>query len=173
MSRIRCLCLDVDGVLTDGRVYVGADGRPARAFHIHDGLATHRFQRLGGVVVIITGKRSEAVAHRARELNITHLIQDSENKLADLQLLLPKLEIGLDEVAAIGDDLLDLPVLMRCGYPIAVANAVAEVKAVARFVTQRSGGQGAVREAVEHLLHETGQWREIVDHYRRLADQTQ
>ena len=165
MADIRCLCLDVDGVLTDGRVYVDEDGRPLRAFHIHDGLAIHWFQRLVGPVVIITGKTSQGVAARARELDIRHLIQGSTDKLADLQQLLSRLDLRLEQVAAIGDDLLDLPVLKRCGFPIAVANAVDEVKAAARLVTQRPGGHGAVREAVEYLLREAGRWQEVTDHY--------
>ena len=165
MADIRCLCLDVDGVLTDGRVYVDEDGRPLRAFHIHDGLAIHWFQRLVGPVVIITGKTSQGVAARARELDIRHLIQGSTDKLADLQQLLSRLDLRLEQVAAIGDDLLDLAVLKRCGFPIAVANAVDEVKAVARLVTQRPGGHGAVREAVEYLLREVGRWQEVTDHY--------
>jgi len=165
MADIRCLCLDVDGVLTDGRVYVDEDGRPLRAFHIHDGLAIHWFQRLVGAVVIITGKASQGVAARARELDIRHLIQGSTDKLADLQQLLSRLDLRLEQVAAIGDDLLDLPVLKRCGFPVAVANAVDEVKAAARLVTQRPGGHGAVREAVEYLLREAGRWQDITDHY--------
>ena len=165
MADIRCLCLDVDGVLTDGRVYVDEDGRPLRAFHIHDGLAIHWFQRLVGPVVIITGKTSQGVAARARELDVRHLIQGSTDKLADLQQLLSRLDLRLEQVAAIGDDLLDLPVLKRCGFPIAVANAVDEVKAAARLVTQRPGGHGAVREAVEYLLREAGRWQDVTDHY--------
>ncbi|HUU96322.1 MAG TPA: HAD-IIIA family hydrolase [Phycisphaerae bacterium] len=165
MADIRCLCLDVDGVLTDGRVFVDEDGRPLRAFHIHDGLAMHWFQRLVGPVVIVTGKASQGVAARARELDVHHLIQGSTDKLADLQQLLSRLDLRLEHVAAIGDDLLDLPVLKRCGFPIAVANAVDEVKAAARLVTQRPGGHGAVREAVEYLLREAGRWQDVTDNY--------
>jgi 3-deoxy-D-manno-octulosonate 8-phosphate phosphatase (KDO 8-P phosphatase) len=162
MSDIRCLCLDVDGVLTDGRLYVDDDGRTTRAFHIHDGLALRAFQQLGGVVVICTGKRSGAVAARARELEIEHVIQGSADKLADLQAWLDQHGLRLEQVAAVGDDLPDLPVLQRCGLPIAVANAVDEVKAAARYVTQRAGGDGAVREAVEYILRSSGRWNEVL-----------
>jgi len=164
-NEIRCLCLDVDGVLTDGRVFVGEDGCPLRAFHIHDGLAIRWFQRLGGVVAIITGKRSEGVSARARELGIEHVVQGSEDKLADLQSLLPEMGLELRQVAAMGDDLPDLPLLKQCGFPIAVANAVEEVKAAARLVTQRPGGHGAVREAIEHMLRQAGRWDEVLRHY--------
>jgi 3-deoxy-D-manno-octulosonate 8-phosphate phosphatase (KDO 8-P phosphatase) len=167
MAEIRCFCLDVDGVLTDGRLYVHDDGRAGRMFHTHDGFAIRWFQRLGGVVALLTGKRSPAVAARAAELGIQHVVQGSEDKLADLRGLLARLDLRPEQVAAIGDDLPDLPVLRHCGYPIAVANAVAEVKAAARLVTQRGGGHGAVREAMEHVLRETGRWNEVLAHYAR------
>jgi 3-deoxy-D-manno-octulosonate 8-phosphate phosphatase (KDO 8-P phosphatase) len=162
---MRALCLDVDGVLTDGRVYYGGAGEPLRAFHIQDGLAIEAFQRCLGPVIILTGKTSQAVAARARELDIRHVIQGSGDKLADLAALLRQLNLRLDEIAAIGDDLPDLPVLTRCGYPIAVANAVDEIKAVARLVTSRGGGAGAVREAIEHLLRAAGKWLDVVASY--------
>lgn len=164
-SEIRCLCLDVDGVLTDGRLYVGDDGHSLRAFHIHDGLAIKAFQRSGGVVIICTGKRSQAVAHRAAELEIEHIIQGSEDKLADVSPLLERLRLSLAELAVVGDDLPDLRLLERCAWPIAVANAVDEVKAVARYVTRREGGHGAVREAVEYLLGACGRWTDVLEHY--------
>lgn len=168
---IRCLCLDVDGVLTDGRLYVDESGRTTRAYHIQDGLAIRWFQRLGGTAVLLTGKRSPGIQARAAELDIPHVIQASQDKLADLESLLARLDIPLSAVAAIGDDLPDLPVLRRCGYPMAVANAVAEVKAAARYVTQRAGGRGAVREALEHLLRVTGQWERVLEYYGGQARQ--
>jgi 3-deoxy-D-manno-octulosonate 8-phosphate phosphatase (KDO 8-P phosphatase) len=163
---IRCLVLDVDGVLTDGRLWYGSSGEPWRAFHIHDGLAIRAFQQAGGVVAILTGKKSTAVATRAAELDIPYVIQGSDDKLRDLKDLLARLRIGLPEAAMIGDDLPDLAVLRVCGYPIAVANAVAEVKRVACFVTQQAGGDGAVREAIEHLMRENGGWERVVAGYR-------
>jgi 3-deoxy-D-manno-octulosonate 8-phosphate phosphatase (KDO 8-P phosphatase) len=162
---IRCLCLDLDGVLTDGRLFVDDAGHGARVFHVHDGLAVRWFQRLGGVVVICSGKRSEAAAARARELGIQHVIQGSQDKLSDLRSLLAQLGLGLAQTAFIGDDLPDLPLLQHCGFPIAVANAVEEVQAAARLTTRRSGGHGAVREAVEHLLRRSGRWSEVLAHY--------
>ena len=167
MSEIRCLCLDVDGVLTDGRVSIDEEGRPLRAFHIRDGLAIRWFQRLGGTVVFLTGKESRGLEHRAEELDVEHVIQGSEDKLGDLTKYLDDtLRISLQETAMIGDDLPDLPVLERCGYPIAVADAAAEVRHAARFVTSLGGGYGAVREAIEHLLKIAGRWNEVVEHYR-------
>lgn len=165
MSDIRCLVLDVDGVLTDGGLYTDDTGRQSRRFHVHDGFALHWFQRLGGVVVLCSGKTSDAVAARARELKIEHVIQGSRDKVADLGTLLTRLGLRWEQVAMIGDDLPDLPALRVCGYPIAVANAVDDVKAVAQLVTFRSGGQGAVREAVEHLMRADGRWDEVIAHY--------
>ena len=165
MNDIRCLILDVDGVMTDGRLHIDTEGRSGRTFHVHDGLAIHWFGRLGGLVAIISGKKSPAVDARARELGIEHVIQDSQDKLADLTPLLRRHDLRMNQVAMIADDLPDLSILRNCGYPIAVANAVAEVKAVARMVTKRSGGNGAVREAIEYLLRDSGRWQEVVEHY--------
>lgn len=165
MADIACFCLDVDGVLTDGRIHRHDDGGTSRAFHTQDGLAIRWFRRLGGVVILLTAKRSRAVADRAAELDIEHVIQGSENKLADLRQTLRALNLPLEQVAAVGDDLPDLPVLRQCGFPIAVANAVEEVKAVARLVTRRAGGNGAVREALEHVLRADGRWANVLAHY--------
>jgi len=120
--------------------------------------------------MILTGKRSQAVATRAAELGIEHVIQGSEDKLADLRLFLDARGKALRDVAMIGDDLPDLPVLLACGYAIAVANAAAEVRAAARYVTKRSGGDGAVREAIEHLLSDGGRWERVVGHYQPVAN---
>lgn len=162
---IRCLCLDVDGVLTDGRLPIDDAGVGGRRFHVHDGFAIYWYQRLGGTVVICSGKQSEAVAARARELGIAHVIQGSHDKLADLQPVLDQLNLSWDQVAVIGDDLPELPLMQHCGFPIAVANAVDEVKAAARLITRRPGGAGAVREAIEHLLRRSGRWAEVLQHY--------
>jgi 3-deoxy-D-manno-octulosonate 8-phosphate phosphatase (KDO 8-P phosphatase) len=166
---IRCLCVDCDGVLTDGRVYVDAEGRASLAFHVHDGLALRWFRELGGSVVLISGKNVAAAAARARELQIEHVLQGSLDKLGDLKALLSRLNLRLEEVAMIGDDLPDLPVMLACGYPIAVANAAPQVKAAARYVTTRPGGAGAVREAIEHLLEASGKWQQVCQHYAQLA----
>lgn len=162
---IQYLLLDVDGVLTDGTLTYGRLAEPLRSFNIHDGLAIEWFQRLGGQVVIVTAKRSDAVEQRARELGVRHVVQASRNKLRDSERVLGGLNASWQHVAAMGDDLPDLPVLRACAYPIAPANAVAEVREVARYVTQTPGGRGAVREAIEHLLREAGKWDEVVRSY--------
>jgi len=162
---IRAVCLDVDGVLTDGRILVDDAGRGLRAFDVHDGLALDWFQRLGGTVIVCSGKRSEAVAARAADLGIQHVIQGSRDKPADVEPLLKRLGLRWEQLAVIGDDLPDVPLMNRCGLPIAVADALPEVKAAARLVTQRAGGHGAIREAVEHLMRASGRWAEVLAHY--------
>jgi 3-deoxy-D-manno-octulosonate 8-phosphate phosphatase (KDO 8-P phosphatase) len=167
---IQCLCLDVDGVLTEGLLLVNDDSRGARLFDVHDGFAIRWFQKLGGAVLICTGKTSPAVAFRAEELGIAHVVQGSRDKLTDVHNILKRMRLHLEDMAMIGDDLPDLPVLRHCGYPIAVANAAPEIKAAAQFVTERTGGRGAVREAIEHLMRPSGRWDKVVAHYERLAE---
>lgn len=162
---LRTLVLDVDGVLTDGRLLFTEDGRSGRAFHVHDGLAIEWFQRLIGPVVLLSSKDSPAVSARATELRIARVMQGSRDKLADLSAALPEMGLGWDATAAMGDDLPDLPVLRRCGYALAPANAVGEVRSAAHYVTAAAGGHGAVREAIEHLLRGMGRWQEVVRHY--------
>ena len=159
---IRCLCLDVDGVMTDGRLYTDERGEVTRAFHIHDGLAIKLFGDLIGEVVIISGKASGATRARAAELGIRKLALGTRDKLADLCAMCDEMKLTPRQVAAIGDDLPDLPVLRACGVAIAPANAVAEVRAAAHLVTVRAGGDGAVREAIELLLRGAGRWGEAV-----------
>ncbi len=164
---ILALCLDVDGTLTDGRLYVHDDGTQSRAYHTQDGFAIRWFQRLGGTVLICTGKAGGSVRARAAELGIDLVIENSADKRADVAAALAARGIPLDRLAVIGDDLPDLPLLRVCGLPIAVANAVPEVRAAAAYVTQRSGGGGAVREAIEYILRADGRWSDVLAQYAR------
>ena len=151
-ERVQLLCLDVDGVLTDGGLYMDDHGVETKRFHVRDGAGLRMWMRMGGHVALITGRRGMAVRHRADELGIRHVLQGSTDKLSDFRGLLEHLKINASEAAMVGDDLPDLPILRMCGYPMAVSDAVPEVRAIARFVTVRPGGQGAVREVIEHLL---------------------
>lgn len=162
---IRCLCLDVDGVLTDGRIHTAADGQQTRVFHVHDGFAIRCFIEAGGVVVLCSGKNVPAVDARARELGIAHVLQGSRDKLADLRPLLARMGVTLAQLAMVGDDLPDVPVLRACGLPIAVANAVDEVKRAAALVTRSRGGEGAVREAIEYIMRASGAWDAVLRKY--------
>ncbi|MBN2445186.1 MAG: HAD hydrolase family protein [Phycisphaerae bacterium] len=163
LARIRCLILDVDGTLTDGLLHVDAEtGVERRSFHVHDGFAIRLFQQAGGEVVICTGKGGGSIQHRARLLRIEHLIETSADKLADVSRLLDTLGITLHETAFMGDDLPDIAVMRQCVFPIAPANARPEVRAIAKLVTEARGGEGAVREAIEFLMRETGDWDDVL-----------
>ena len=165
-AQIRLLVLDVDGVLTDGGIHIDDRGAETKIFHVRDGTGISAWLRLGNEAAIITGRTSLVVAHRARELGIRHVFQGLPQKLDIFDALLRDLAMEAAETAVIGDDLQDLPLLERAGYPIAVADAVSEVRAVAHYVTRTPGGRGAVREAIEHLLREAGQWDQVIARFR-------
>lgn len=149
---IRLLVLDVDGVLTDGRLYFGARGESLKAFHAHDGYGIAQLQRHGIIVAVISGRRSRAVTARCRELGVRHLHQGVHDKLAVLDRLCARLGVPLSACAGVGDDLPDLPLLNAVALSFAVANAHPAVRRSARFVTRLPGGAGAVREVCDALL---------------------
>jgi 3-deoxy-D-manno-octulosonate 8-phosphate phosphatase (KDO 8-P phosphatase) len=159
---LRLLALDVDGVLTDGRLYYGNDGEELKAFSIRDGLGIKLLARSGVQVAIITGRRSHIVERRARELGIAHVIQGREDKGQALEELCRDLHIELSACAYMGDDLPDLSALRRCGFSLTVANACPEVIAAAQWVSRARGGDGAVREACEALLRARGDWDSLI-----------
>lgn len=175
-KRIRLVVLDVDGVLTDGGVYLGAGPSGAfefKRYDIQDGLGVHLMRQAGLTVAIITGRVSDSVRIRAGELEIDHLVQDpTVRKLPALRRLVNEMGIMLEEVAFVGDDLPDLAVLREVGLPACVANAVPEVRRASRVHLTRSGGRGAVREFAELLLAARGEWTEQVERYvsSRAAD---
>ena len=150
--RIKFLLLDVDGVMTDGTIYLDADGRETKAFNIYDGSGIHLVRKAGVQVGIITGRQSTIVEHRARELEITEVHQRVLDKLNVYNLLLHKYKLLDSEMAYIGDDVIDLPVLDRVGLSVAVPNAHPDVKERVDWVTQKAGGHGAVREVTDLLL---------------------
>lgn len=162
LRNVRAFVLDVDGTLTDGRLYYGDDGRCLRAFHVHDGLAIRWLIEFEGTPIVLTGKTSETVAKRAAELGIRHVIQASRDKLADFEPLRRELRLNWDEVAVVGDDLPDLPLMRRCACGIAPASAAPPVLQAAAFVTRAPGGAGAVREAIELWLRATGRWETLL-----------
>jgi 3-deoxy-D-manno-octulosonate 8-phosphate phosphatase (KDO 8-P phosphatase) len=175
--RVRLLGLDVDGVLTDNGVYIGPvnGGRVEfKRFDIQDGLGLILLHTAGLPVFWLSGRASEATALRAAELRIEDVLQvPGPRKVAALDELLTRRGISWDEVAFVGDDLADLPVLKRVGLPIAVANAVSDVKAVAEYVTQAPGGHGAVREVIELLLRARGEWPGILERYFAQSERTE
>jgi len=164
-NSIRLLILDVDGVLTNGRITLDTLGREIKFFDCKDGFGLNAWKKTGRVTAIITGRSSTALTNRMEELGITHVIQGSRDKMKSLKQVFKRTGIGPEQAAAIGDDLPDLPMLTTVAYPIAVADAVPEVSRVAQFITERPGGYGAVREAIEHILKAENEWETIVASY--------
>ncbi|HSC69902.1 MAG TPA: HAD hydrolase family protein [Candidatus Methylomirabilis sp.] len=164
---IKLLVMDVDGILTDGRVIYMPSGESLVAFDILDGHGIKLALRFGLLLAIITGRESEVVAQRAKELGIPELHQKALDKLGVFQDLLARHGLAPPQAGCMGDDLLDLPLLRRAGLAITVPGAVDEVRAAAHYVTRRPGGQGAVREAIELLLKAQGHWPAVMERYRR------
>ncbi len=156
MKKIRLLVLDVDGVLTDGGIYMGPDGEAMKRFDIKDGLGITLWHRVGGMTAILTGRSSKIVENRAKELHISVVRQGCAEKRAAYEGLKAELKISDEEVAYIGDDLIDLPVMKRVGLPVAVADAVPEVRDAASLVVKHEGGRGAVRGTVGHIVRPEG-----------------
>lgn len=168
---IRLLCLDVDGVLTDGRIMLDSSGQEIKAFHVRDGLGIKLWQQAGHAVAIITSRSSPAVTHRAAELGIEHVFQGCRDKHQALEELLGRLGISHGETAAMGDDLPDLPVLSSVGLPIAVSDAAPEVREAAKWITSTPGGHGAVRECIEKLLQHQGHWENLLAHWQTVSQE--
>jgi 3-deoxy-D-manno-octulosonate 8-phosphate phosphatase (KDO 8-P phosphatase) len=152
LRRVQMLVLDVDGVLTDGRLFYGARGEALKTFHVRDGHGIKQVAAAGIDVAIISGRKSAAVARRARELGIRLVTQGASDKLAALTKLARARKISFDQCACIGDDTPDALILQAAGVAIAVADAHADALAVANLVTTRAGGHGAVREVCDWLL---------------------
>lgn len=170
--RVRLVMLDVDGVLTDGGIYIGATmddtSMEFKRFHVEDGIAVRMLRKVGIHVAIVSGRVSEATNVRARELGIEDVIQDANAcKLPEVKKLLERLGVGWPEAAHLGDDLADLPLLRRVGLPATVANGVPEVRRAAVWQSARPGGRGAAREFAEALLKARGDWDRLVDEYCR------
>ena len=168
-KNIQLLILDVDGVLTDGSLILGSDGQEYKLFNSKDGAAIRWWLRSGRQMAWISGRESPAVLHRAEQLGVRHVYQHILDKLPVYSGLLKELAIPEGQVAYIGDDLVDLPVMSRCGFSISVADAMDEVRTMADLITERSGGRGAVAEAVRFLLHAAGDWEKVVAKYSQEA----
>ncbi len=158
LESIELLILDVDGVLTDGSVTMTAEGESSQTVHVHDGCAIKMWQRCGGKAAILSGRKNEHVAARAQDLGIEWVLTGIEDKSRGFAEILASAGCEASAVGYIGDDVPDLGPMTRCGFPVAVANAVPAVKRAAAYVTRRRGGHGAVAEAVEFLLRKKKQW---------------
>ncbi|NPV03240.1 MAG: HAD hydrolase family protein [Syntrophaceae bacterium] len=166
IRKVSVLILDVDGVLTDGGIVIGDDGQETKSFHVRDGHGLKMIQRAGIEVMFLTGRKSRVVEHRARELGVRKVYQGALDKLAVFEEILHAGGLTPGQVAYMGDDVVDLPVLRRAGFSVTVADAHEEVLRAVDLVTQNPGGRGAVREVCEMILKVQGKWQDVMERYR-------
>lgn len=169
MNKIKILVLDVDGTLTDGKLYIDNHlndfSNEWKAFNVRDGFAIVNWIKLGGEVAILTGKKSNIVEKRAKELGINHIIQASKNKSKDLKDLLDKINLDFSNVAYMGDDINDLGIMTKVSLPGCPKDAAEEVLQIAKFISNKIGGNGAVREFLEHIMKQNGMWEKVLKKY--------
>ena len=158
LKKIKCVAMDVDGVLTDGGIIIDSKGVETKNFDVQDGFGIVFLKKCGIKTAILSARKSGVIAHRAKDLKIDKVYVGVFPKLSAYERMLKELKVLDEEVCFIGDDLADLGVMYRCGVSVAVANAVSEVKQIADYVTVRQGGRGAVREIVELILQAQGHW---------------
>jgi 3-deoxy-D-manno-octulosonate 8-phosphate phosphatase (KDO 8-P phosphatase) len=166
-KKISMLILDVDGVLTDGKIIYDSKGNEMKFFNVLDGLGLVLLRKAGIKTAIITAKASKVVVRRSKDMQILRVYQNRHNKQETYREILKEFKLSDDKVCFMGDELIDLPVLKRVGLAVAVSNAVSEVKKVADYVTARRGGEGAVREVVELILKSQKKWDMIVESYQK------
>ncbi len=165
MNEIKIVIIDVDGVLTDGKIILDANGNESKSFYVQDGTGITYLHRAGIKTAIISGRESKAVVHRAKELCIEDVYQGIHNKIEAYEKILKKHRIKDNETCYIGDDLIDLPILRRVGFSVAVPNAPLELKRSVSYVTSAPGGYGAIREVTEKILKSQGKWDMIISRY--------
>ena len=164
-ERIKLLLMDCDGVLTDGRIWIFENGEEQKGFHTRDGLGIDLWHRAGLTSGIISGRVSSAVEVRARTLGMAFICQGCEDKMEAFTSTLIMANVTNAEVAFVGDDLNDLPLMLQSGLGVAVADAACETREHAHYVTQAQGGYGAIREVIELILKAQGRWDQLVKHY--------
>ena len=162
---VKLLILDVDGVMTDGRIIIDDAGQESKHFDVKDGHGLKLLMRVGIDVVLLTGRRSRVVDHRAADLGITEVHQGVLRKLEVFDEILRKRRLAPAEAAYVGDDLVDVPLLRQVGFGVCVADGVEEARRAAAYVTHRRGGRGAVREVCELILKAQGRWAEVTARY--------
>jgi len=163
IDKIKLLALDVDGVLTDGKIVVDDEGKEIKFFDVQDGFGLVLLKRAGFKTAIITARATKAVEVRARDLKFDRVYQDAYPKIKAYEQLIQELGVADEEVCYMGDDLADLKVLQRVGFAVAVPNAVPDVKKVCHYITKKAGGNGAVREVIELLLEHQGKWGGLLE----------
>ncbi|MEG0137203.1 MAG: HAD-IIIA family hydrolase [Cetobacterium sp.] len=162
---IKLIVLDVDGTLTDGKLYVSNNGDAMKAFNVKDGLGITQAIALGKEVVIITGKTSQIVTRRSLELGIKEIHQGIKDKIGTLEAILKKHELDYSNVAYMGDDLIDLAVMKKCKLSGAPKDAVEEILNISDFISTKNGGDGAVREFIEYILKSENLWDKVINHF--------
>lgn len=165
LKRVRLVIFDVDGVLTDGGIYLMPDGAEVKRFNVLDGTGIKYLDRAGIRTCVLSGRRSRATTQRARELDMTPVLQGYKRKIEGFHKILRQTGFAAEDACMVGDDLPDIPVLREVGLAVAVANARPEVRAMAHWVTTTCGGFGAAREIAERILKTQGKWGEIVGRY--------
>jgi 3-deoxy-D-manno-octulosonate 8-phosphate phosphatase (KDO 8-P phosphatase) len=166
-SRVSVILMDVDGVLTDGRIYMGPEGETGRCFHVRDGQGVRHGQRGGLIFGIISGREADVVRRRAAELYITEVHQGVYDKGECLRGVLERLGLPAERACFIGDDLADARVMRQVGFAAAPADAVPEIRAIAHHVTASAGGDGAVREVIDLVLRASGKWEQAAERFLR------
>lgn len=152
-KQIKLLILDVDGVLTDGKIFMLPDGETMVAFHVHDGSGIKNLQAMGIIVAVISGRNTKSIRHRLEQLDIKHSFLGVENKLIALNTLITEFKLTSEQIAYIGDDVADISVMEKVGFSITVPNAIESVKTIAHHCTQKTGGNGAVREVCDLIQY--------------------
>jgi len=163
--RVKMLITDIDGVMTDGRIVYSTYGDELKFFDVTDGFGISLLNKAGIKTVIMTAKKSKIVKQRGRDLKVARVYAGFLDKLIPFNDVLKRFNIAAEEICFIGDDLIDFPVLKRVGFAVSVPNAVEEVKAVAHYITSRSGGHGAVREVCDLILKSQGKWEQATDRF--------
>ncbi len=167
LKKIKLLILDVDGVLTDGRIIYDNKANELKFFDVQDGFGIVLLKRAGIPSAIMTAKKSKIVSRRAKDFNIDHVYQNCFDKLETFEGILKKFNLSPKETCFIGDDLIDIPVLKRVGFAVSVPNAVEETKKAAHYITKAHGGRGAVREICDLIIKAQGRWQDIMARYSR------
>lgn len=165
VKKIKLLLLDVDGVLTDGKIVYDSCGREMKFFDVHDGLGVYLLKKAGILSILISAKGSKAIHRRAADMQVEAVFENISPKTSVLSKILKKYNVGLDEICFVGDDLVDLCLMKRVGFSVAVFNAAPEIKQAASYITIREGGRGAVREVAELILKAQGKWQELAGFY--------
>jgi 3-deoxy-D-manno-octulosonate 8-phosphate phosphatase (KDO 8-P phosphatase) len=165
LKRIKALIVDIDGVMTDGRIIYSIYGDELKFFDVQDGFGLSLLNKAGIKTIIVTAKKSRIVKMRARDMKVTRVYQGFMDKLKPYNDILKRYRLKPEEICFIGDDLIDIPVLKRVGFAVAVPNAVEEVKKSAHFVTSKYGGRGAVREICDMILKAQGKWEQVTSKY--------